>query len=393
MNYQLKILLFGFALIMLISCKTKNKENSGTTVETAILKTENDSLMECCVSNVLDRFGVNVKNISETSSFNMDSLKKVKPVVKDMVFIQGGVFRMGARDANFARPDEYPVHPVKINSFFMDPHPVTNAQFKKFVAATGYITVAEKDIDWQTFKSQYPPGTPKPVDSLLKASSLVFTPPDHRVDLNDVSNWWSWVRGANWKHPKGIGSSIDGMDDYPVVHISWFDAVAYAEWAGKRLPTEAEWEYAARGGHDDYVYSWGFEKVNDGTPKANSWDGEFPINNILRDGFELLAPVKQYAPNDFGLYDIAGNVWEWCADYYDHNYYQTFDANKVADNPKGPKKSFDPGEPNISKRVIRGGSFLCSDSYCSGYRAAARMRNSEDTGMSHLGFRCVVSVE
>lgn len=310
-----------------------------------------------------------------------------------MVFIPGGEFNMGARDANFARADEYPVHKVRVNSFFMDSHPVTNAQFNKFTEETGYITTAEKKVDWEELKKQLPPGTPKPDESLLAPSSLVFTPPSHPVGLNDVSQWWSWVQGANWKQPHGPGSSIEGMDDYPVVHVSWEDANAYARWAGKRLPTEAEWEYAARGGNDDYIYPWGNERIDEGQAKANSWDGNFPNHNSLRDGYDLLAPVARFPPNAFQLYDMAGNVWEWCSDLYHHDYYKTFRPETVADNPTGPDTSFDPMEPGAAKRVIRGGSFLCNDSYCSGYRAAARMKSTPDTGMSHLGFRCVISAE
>lgn len=390
MSFKLIKNTFPFFLLALISisCQSSKQNENSETTEKAELTTE-----DCCVSTVPDRFNGSIRTANIGSTVNIDSLKKINPALDEMVFIPGGVFNMGARDAQFAREDEYPVHPVKVNSFFMDEHAVTNAQFRKFVVETGYVTTAEKDIDWNEFRKQLPSGTPKPADSLLKASSLVFTPPAHRVDLNNVSNWWTWVRGASWKHPQGPGSSIEGMENFPVVHVSWEDAVAYAKWAGKRLPTEAEYEYAARGGHDDYVYSWGFERVNEGTPKANSWDGEFPVYNSSRDGFELLAPVKQYAPNEFGLYDMAGNVWEWCADLYHHEYYKTFNSEKVADNPQGPDTSYDPMEPNVQKRVIRGGSFLCNDSYCSGYRAAARMKSTEDTGMSHLGFRCVVSAE
>lgn len=299
---------------------------------------------------------------------------------------------MGARDPQFARADEYPVHKVKVDAFYMDTHSVTNAQFQKFVEETGYITTAEKNIDWNELKKQLPPQTPKPHDSLLAPSSLVFTPPAYQVDLNDVSQWWSWVPGANWKQPQGPGSSISGMENYPVVHVSWDDANAFASWAGKRLPTEAEWEYAARGGRDEFIYPWGNELIDQGQAKANSWEGSFPYSNSLRDGYEFLAPAGQFPPNGFNLYDMAGNVWEWCADLYHVDYYTTFQPGTVADNPTGPDISYDPMEPNARKRVIRGGSFLCSDSYCSGYRAAARMKSTEDTGMSHLGFRCVISI-
>ncbi len=377
-----------FPLILIFSCQSSKKNDNNKSTQEANVQSQ-----ECCVSAVPDRFNGSLTTTSSVLTVNIDSLKKTNPTLEEMLFIPGGVFNMGARDAQFAREDEYPVHPVKVNSFFMDPHPVTNAQFQQFVEETGYITTAEKDIDWNEFRKQLPPGTPKPDDSLLMASSLVFSPPAHRVNLNDVSQWWTWIRGASWKHPHGPGSSINGIEDYPVVHVSWEDAVAYAKWAGKRLPTEAEWEYAARGGHDDYVYAWGFERVNEGAPKANSWDGEFPVYNSARDGYELLSPVKQYAPNEYGLFDMAGNVWEWCADLYHHDYYKTFNPEEVADNPTGPSTSYDPMEPNVQKRVIRGGSFLCNDSYCSGYRAAARMKSTEDTGMSHLGFRCVVSAE
>lgn len=373
------------------SCQKKNngKKWLGST-EIKSGENPNDSTADCCIDGMPERFPGSRINQSHV---NVDSLQKKNPLIKDMIFIPGGEFRMGARDKRFAREDEFPVHSVRVNSFFIDPHPVTNAQFKKFVEATGYITTAEKDIDWEEFRKQLPQGTPKPADSLLEASSLVFTPPGRRVNLNDVSNWWSWVKNANWKHPSGPDSNIGGKENYPVIQVSWEDAVAYAEWAGKRLPTEAEWEYAARGGHDDYVYPWGFEAISEGQPKANSWDGEFPVYNSLRDGFETLAPIKQYPSNDFGLFDMAGNVWEWCADLYHFEYYKTFNPDEVADNPSGPQTSLDPAEPHVKKRVIRGGSFLCSDSYCSGYRAAARMKSTEDTGMSHLGFRCVVSLK
>jgi formylglycine-generating enzyme len=383
-----ELILAGIFILAGLSCSTSGHKNQPE-VQSSV-----SEIAGCCASTAPERHrnieisdGL-IAHVSEDGTLKSNTLSP-----ENMVLIPAGVFYMGARDAQFARADEYPVHKVKVDSFYMDTHSVTNAQFQEFVEETGYITTAEKDIDWNEFRHQLPPGTPKPADSLLQAASLVFTPPSHRVNLNDVSQWWRWVREANWKHPHGPGSSIEGMEDFPVVHVSWEDATAYARWAGKRLPTEAEYEYAARGGHDDYIYPWGNQRINEGQPKANSWDGDFPLYNSRWDGFELLAPVMHYPPNNFGLYDMAGNVWEWCADLYHHDYYKTFHPEKIAKNPQGPDISFDPMEPNARKRVIRGGSFLCNDSYCSGFRAAARMKSTEDTGMSHLGFRCVISAD
>ncbi len=382
------LLVAGVVSVALLSCSSQEKRNTSDTS-----KSEN-AAAACCAPTVPERHTTTPGNSGLPSSDTIQQLPHNSfPSVENMLYIPGGVFNMGARDPQFARADEYPVHRVKVDAFYMDTHSVTNAQFQKFVEETGYITTAEKNIDWNELKKQLPPGTPKPDDSLLLPASLVFNPPSHQVELNDVSQWWSWVQGANWKQPHGPGSSIEGLENYPVVHVSWVDASAYAQWAGKRLPTEAEYEYAARGGHDDYIYPWGNQPIHEGKPKANSWEGNFPVMNSRLDGFELLAPVMQFQPNKFGLYDMAGNVWEWCADLYHHDYYKTFEPETVADNPKGPDSSYDPMEPNARKRVIRGGSFLCNDSYCSGYRAAARMKSTEDTGMSHLGFRCVVSAK
>jgi len=304
-----------------------------------------------------------------------------------MVLIPGGVFDMGG-DNDQASEDEYPKHKVKLSSFYMDITEVTNAQFRKFIEATGYITTAERKPDWEEIEKTLPPGTPRPADSMLVAASLVFKPAAGPVDLSDYSQWWSWVKGANWRHPEGPGSSIEGKDDLPVVQVSWDDAQAYCKWAGKRLPTEAEWEFAARGGLINNIYPWGNEHINTGGPKANSWEGKFPYLNEKRDGYVTIAPVKTYAPNGYGLYDMAGNVWEWCNDLYHADYYKQL-AEKLTTDPRGPAGSYDPQEPYTLKRSLRGGSFLCNDSYCSGYRVARRMKSSPDTGLEHTGFRCV----
>lgn len=304
-----------------------------------------------------------------------------------MVHISGGAFMMGGNN-NQASADEYPKHAVKLNAFWMDATEVTNAQFEAFVKATGYITTAEKAPDWEEIKSSLPPGTPKPHDSMLVAASLVFTPSQGPVDLNNYATWWRWQTGASWKHPEGPGSSLKGKENLPVVHVSWDDAQAYCKWAGKRLPTESEWEFAARGGLQDNVYPWGNEHVNNGPAKTNSWEGDFPYRNEQKDGYVKIAPVRSFEPNGYGLYDMAGNVWEWCSDWYHADYYKTL-QNGESNNPKGPDKSFDPQEPYVQKRSLRGGSFLCNDSYCTGYRVSRRMKSSPDTGLEHTGFRCV----
>jgi formylglycine-generating enzyme len=328
----------------------------------------------------------------DTTSNNVEITFNGDTSTIGMVYIPGGTFMMGG-DNSEAAEDEYPKHRVTVKPFYMDEHEVTNAQFKKFVDATGYITTAERKPDWNELKKQLPPGTPKPDDSQLVAASLVFAPPAEVTNLADYSQWWRWVPGANWRHPSGPGSTIDGKDDFPVIQISWDDAVAYCKWAGKRLPTEAEWEFAARGGMEGKIYPWGNEGVDAGKPKANSWQGTFPSVNTKKDGFLDLAPVKTFAPNGYKLYDMAGNVWEWCSDWYRNDYYQTVNNPQGVTNPAGPDDSYDPEEPHAPKKVARGGSFLCNDSYCSGYRVARRMKSSRDSGMSNMGFRCVRDIE
>ena len=356
-----------------------------TTAHSAVNDTAACESKSCCTSKIPNRFANNIKT---TSTSGLQSINTTLLKQEGMVWIEGGTFAMGA-DNEQGRRDEYPKHNVKVNGFYMDATEVTNEQFAAFVKATSYITTAEKNVNWEELKKQLPAGTEKPSPKILKAASLVFVPTENPVDLQDFSQWWQWTHGANWKHPKGPGSDIAGKEKFPVVHISWDDANAYCKWAGKRLPTEAEWEYAARGGAKNNIYAWGNSNVDSGAPKCNYWQGSFPNKNENKDGFFGAAPVKTFAPNGFGLFDMAGNVWEWCSDLYNNNYYEQLSKAVIVNNPKGPAKSYDPDEPMVPKRVIRGGSFLCNESYCSGYRVAARMKTSADSGMEHLGFRCV----
>ncbi len=307
-----------------------------------------------------------------------------------MVLVKGGAFTMGSPDTDkLARNVEKPPHQVTVSSFWIDETEVTNAQFAAFVEATGYITRAERDIDWEELKHQLPPGTPRPPDESLRAGSMVFTPPGHAVPLDDIRGWWSWVVGANWRHPEGPGSNLQGRENHPVVHVSWDDATAYAKWAGKRLPTEAEWEFAARGGLASKPFTWGDEPVSDGDPRANIWQGDFPHRNNGADGYAGTAPVGSFPANGYGLYDMSGNVWEWCADWWRVDLYRhrTGKGEPVVD-PAGPPNYFDPRNPHERQRVTRGGSFLCHDCYCAAYRPAGRRGTAFDTGMSHIGFRC-----
>jgi sulfatase modifying factor 1 len=317
-----------------------------------------------------------------------------------MVWIPGGEFVMGTDDLR-SMANERPAHRVRVDGFWMDEHVVTNAEFSAFVKATGYVSVAERKVDWEELKKQVAPGTSKPPDEELEPGSLVFVGTRGPVDLRNMSAWWRWTHGASWQHPDGPDSSIKEKDLYPVVQVSWEDAVAYAKWAGKRLPTEAEWEFAARGGGQSTRYYWGDEFTPNGKFMANTWTGKFPYENTKEDGFTGLAPVKSFPPNGYGLYDMAGNVWQWTSDFYRADAHalsvkQMADAEEACClNPTGPVASFNPTREvnNAVERVTKGGSFLCNADYCESYRPPARRGMPPDTGTSHVGFRCVQSAQ
>jgi formylglycine-generating enzyme required for sulfatase activity len=301
-----------------------------------------------------------------------------------MVFVPGGAFRMGS-DHHY--PEEAPVHRVSVSSFWIDGTPVTNAQFRDFVNATGHVTMAETPPN----PKDYPGALPH----MLYAGSLVFAPPAHPVDLRDWSQWWTFLKGADWRHPDGPESGIDGLDDHPAVHVAYSDALAYAHWAGKDLPTEAEWEFAARGGLDGAEFAWGDEFTPNGRHMANTWQGDFPQENLNTDGYERTSPVTAFLPNGYGLYDMIGNVWEWTADW--HTPTHRADKRKaccIPANPRGGPKnaSYDPcqSDVKIPRKVLKGGSHLCAPNYCRRYRPAARHAQPIDTSASHVGFRCVL---
>jgi formylglycine-generating enzyme required for sulfatase activity len=320
---------------------------------------------------------------------NLDSAPGASP--DGMAWIPGGEFSMGASDppdmddvGMKATLDSRPIHRVYVDGFYMDRTDVTNAEFARFVKLTGYVTVAERTPTAREY-----PGAPP---ENLFAGSVVFAPPDHAVALNNHFQWWKYERGANWRHPRGRESGIEGEDQYPVVHIAYDDAVAYARWAGKRLPTEAEWEFAARGGLAGKPFVWGDEFRPNGKWMANTHQGHFPQQDTGEDQHPGIAAVAQYLPNGYGLYDMAGNVWQWTSDWYRPDYYrQLATPGGVARNPQGPESSFDPSEPGQPKKVHRGGSFLCTDQYCSRYIVGTRGKGEVTTGTNHLGFRCVMT--
>lgn len=308
---------------------------------------------------------------------------RAEPSFPDMIRIEGGTFRMGS-ERHYA--EDAPVHRVTVDGFWMDHTLVTNRQFKEFVRATGHVTVAEIPPD----PTKYPGSLPH----MLFAGSLVFAPPSHPVDLRHWGEWWTLLKGADWRHPNGPKSNINALDNHPVVHVAYADALAYARWAGKELPTEAEWEFAARGGLEEAEYAWGEEYTPAGRHMANTWQGEFPRENLAGDGFERTSPVTAFPPNGYGLRDMIGNVWEWTTDWYSQEH--EADAPKaccIPENPRGGREdgSYDPALPDIRipRKVIKGGSHLCAPNYCRRYRPAARHAQPVDTSTSHVGFRCI----
>lgn len=320
---------------------------------------------------------------------------------KGMVWVPGGKFLMGS-DSKLAQANEKPAHPASVKGFWMDQHHVTNAEFRRFVEATGYVTTAERKPDWDTIAPQVMPGTPRPPDSALVAGAMVFTGTHDEVDYRDFSRWWAYVPGAEWKHPRGPNSSIDGYDDHPVVQVSYEDALAYAKWAGKRLPTEAEWEFAARGGLEQATYVWGNDFKPGDKQMANVWQGQqpqpFPVISPKSGGAVGTSPVGTFPANGYGLQDMTGNAWQWVADWYRADQFaRVAKSGEPQADPRGPSDSWDPSEPGVPegapKRVTRGGSFLCNEAYCMSYRPSARRGTDPYTSMSHLGFRLVMDAD
>jgi formylglycine-generating enzyme len=378
-NYLCPVLL----LTVLNSCN--NSRNSDLAIEEKKV-----SMAISCTQGMIPQDSAAYMNGggAEFESTIENKISKKIEIPGGMVLIPGGTFSMGAPNAvgmtdggNDPMPDSRPVHRVYVDGFLMDDHEVTNAEFEKFVKATGYITSAEKKPTAQDLPGVDP--------SLLTAGSVVFKAPGNPVPLDNELRWWTYEKGADWKHPEGPSSNIKGKENHPVVHITWEDANAYAKWAGKRLPTEAEWEFASRGGLSGNMFAWGNNFRPDGKWMGNSFQGSFPDKNSGEDGFTGTAPVKQFPANGYGLYDMSGNVWEWCSDYYHVNYYNDLKEQGTANNPSGPSESYDPYEPGTIKKVQRGGSFLCTDQYCTRYMMGTRGKGDWKTSTNHVGFRCV----
>jgi len=329
----------------------------------------------------------------ETTSKEKEEIPSLE-TPKGMIWVPSKTFTKGAKlNDKMAMMAEKPAHQVYVDGFFMDATEVTNQEFSQFVEATQYITLAEREIDWEEMKKELPAGTPKPDESILQPGSLIFK--RNVKNINNVQNynqWWEWKIGANWRHPQGPDSDIEGKENHPVVHIGYEDALAYCKWANRRLPTEAEWESAAQGNQEDAIFTWGnnAENLNE---NANTWQGTFPIELATKDGFDYAAGVKSYPPNSLGFYDLLGNVWEITQDYFNVKYYANLDQNEILQNPKGAKKHFNPNNPYEIEHIIKGGSFLCHASYCASFRISARMGNAEKSSSDHVGFRTVVTPE
>ncbi len=394
--------LLNGAILLLIACANNTEAINENTQQIASTKTADTVVVkDWRVSNAISC--TNEMLPEDSTLYINGGAKEFQPTVfnkvitkgtlpKGMVFIPGGEFSMGAPNpigikdgGKAAMEDCRPIHRVKLNAYYMDEHEVTNAEFAVFIKSTGYKTIAEQTPT----KEEFPDA---PADMLFEGS-VVFTPPAQPVSLDNYFQWWQYVKAANWRQPMGAGSTIVGKDNIPVVHIAWDDAVAYAKWAGKRLPTEAEWEFAARGGLTGNMYAWGNQFNPIGKYMGNTFQGTFPNNDNKADGFVGIAPVKQFAPNGFGLYDMAGNVWEWCNDWYTNDYYAQLKLKGTAKNPQGPNKSYDPSEPTVQKKIHRGGSFLCTDQYCTRYMMGTRGKGDWRTGTNHVGFRCVKNIQ
>ncbi|HIB38442.1 formylglycine-generating enzyme family protein [Mesonia sp.] len=365
MKFYIRINLLILIALVLTNCKQKESEHN-----TSQKKTIKDSL-------------------SQTTEKPTDI-----ETPNGMVWVSSKTFTQGAKENDqLAMQHEKPAHQVYVDGFFIDIHEVTNKEFRAFVNATDYKTVAERPIDWEEMKKQLPANTPKPVDSVLQPGSLTFDKSIEKVaSMNNYTQWWTWQLGANWKQPYGKGSSIESKDDLPVVHIAYEDALAYCKWANRRLPTEAEWEAAAQGTNNNQIFTWGDDAsvLND---QANTWQGIFPTQNKSKDGYSYIAPVASYPANSIGIYDMLGNVWEWTSDYYNVNYYKELDTAQVINNPRGAEKGYSPQNPYQQEKIIKGGSFLCNASYCASFRISAKMGMSPDSGSDHVGFRTVATPE